>query len=136
MRIRCPHCHSPVEVLADSEFIDVDCSLCGSRFNLAAEIKTDAQDVSAKFVAHFRLLEALGTGSFGSVWKAHDTELDRTVALKIPRKTQLAEEEQEQFFREARAAAQLRHPHIVTVHEVGREDETIYIASEYVEGAD
>lgn len=52
-------------------------------------------------------------GHFGSVWKARDTKLDRTVAVKLPRAEQLDESEREQFFREARAAAQLRHPHIV-----------------------
>ena len=54
---------------------------------------------------------------------------------RFPRKEQLDEEDIEKFFREARAAAQLRHPNIVGVHEVGREGDTIFIASDYVEGA-
>ena len=68
------------------------------------------------------------------MWKAKDATLDRFVAIKIPRKDQLDESDIENFFREARAAAQLRHPNIVGVHEVGREDDTIFIASDYVEG--
>jgi serine/threonine protein kinase len=80
------------------------------------------------------LREKLGTGAFGTVWKALDTELDRTVAVKIPRKDMLDAQESEQFFREARAAAQLKHSNIVSVHEVGRESDTIYIVSDFVEG--
>ena len=76
----------------------------------------------------------MGAGAFGSVWKARDKELDRTVSVKIPRKGQLDETETEQFLREARSAAQLKHPGIVAVHEVGREDGQVYIVSDFVEG--
>ena len=85
-------------------------------------------------IGHFQLLEELGEGAFGSVFKAYDSHLDRPVAVKIPRRTQLHPDEAEQFLREARAAAQLRHPNIVCVHEVGRVDGTIYIVSDLVEG--
>ena len=60
--------------------------------------------------------------------------MDRVVAVKIPRKEQLAPQEAEQFLREARAAAQFRHPNIVSVHEVGRDGDTIYIVSDLVRG--
>jgi serine/threonine protein kinase len=68
------------------------------------------------------------------VWKARDKELDRTVAIKIPRQGGMTAEEQEKFFREARAAAQLRHPRIVSVHEVGRDGDSVYIVSDFVRG--
>ena len=68
------------------------------------------------------------------MWKAHDTELDRAVAIKIPRRGQLSPAELEAFVREARMAAQLHHPNIVSVHEVGREAETIFIVSDLVRG--
>jgi WD40 repeat protein/tRNA A-37 threonylcarbamoyl transferase component Bud32 len=73
-------------------------------------------------------------GAFGAVWKALDTQLDRTVAIKIPRHGQLDKARQDFFFREARSAAQLRHPNIVPVYEVGREGDTLYIVSEFVRG--
>jgi WD40 repeat protein len=92
------------------------------------------QAAQVKTIGHFELVDQIGVGSFGSVWRARDTELDRTVAVKIPRKGQLDPAETEQFLREARAAAQLRHPNIVSVHEVGREEDTVYIVSDYVEG--
>lgn len=57
------------------------------------------------------------------------------VAVKIPRKGQLDPDETEQFLREARAAAQLRHPRIVSVHEVGRERDTVFIVSDFIQGA-
>ena len=135
MQIRCPHCQNPIEVVQDDESFDYDCPSCGSSFNLAADIETANQAGDEATIAHFRLTERLGIGQYGSVWKARDTELDRTVALKIPRKEKLDAAEAERFLREARTAAQLKHPHIVAVHEVGRHEETLYIASDYVQGA-
>ena len=133
LNIRCPDCHRSME-LAERDLSDVDCPSCGCHFNmLVSDAEADAR-LKSKRLAHFELCEKVGVGSFGSVWKAHDTELDRIVALKIPRRGRLSPEEAEQFLREARAAAQLRHRHIVAVYEVGRDDDTVYIASEFVEG--
>src|SRR5205814_5376358 len=88
-----------------------------------------------KRLGRIQLLERLGLGSFGAVWKARDTELDRIVALKIPHTGLLTEhEELERFQREARAAAQLRHPNIVSVHEVARLNELPVIVAEFVAG--
>jgi WD40 repeat protein/serine/threonine protein kinase len=87
-------------------------------------------------VDQFRLEQEVGTGAFGTVYKARDTELDRAVAIKIPRRQNMAEEEQDQFLREARAAAQLSHPNIVSVHTVGRDGDTLYIVSDFVDGVD
>ena len=87
-------------------------------------------------IAQFELLEKLGTGSAGEVWKARDARLQRSVALKIPRSHQLSEAELHRFLREGRAAAQLRHPNIVAVHEVDRCGETMFIVSEWIEGED
>ena len=87
-----------------------------------------------KTMGRFELINEVGKGAFGSVWRGKDPKLDRTVAVKIPRKGQLSVKESEQFFREARAAAQLKHPNIVPVHEIGKDGETIYIVSDFVKG--
>lgn len=87
-----------------------------------------------EYLGHFQLVKKLGEGVCGTVYKAVDTKLDRTVAIKIPRGSLIDESETEQFVREARAAAQLRHPNIVSVHEVSRLDHQVYIVSDFIEG--
>jgi tRNA A-37 threonylcarbamoyl transferase component Bud32/tetratricopeptide (TPR) repeat protein len=83
----------------------------------------------------FLLLERIGVGGFGAVWKARDTELDRLVALKIPHPGLFdSAADRERFSREARAAAQLRHPHILTVHEVASLDGLPAIVADFIEG--
>ena len=77
---------------------------------------------------------SLAQGPSGAVWRAKDTQLDRVVAVKTPRKGALDRDEAEKFLREARAAAQLNHANIVSVHEVGIEDGLLYIVSDYVQG--
>jgi serine/threonine protein kinase len=84
----------------------------------------------------FALLERLGAGSFGYVFRALDTELGRMVAVKIPRAGSLAsEEDAARFLREARSAAQLQHTGIVALHETGQADDgTFYLVEEFVQG--
>lgn len=134
LHIRCPHCSNPVELLADTPFESITCRTCGSAFSLVDQEDQTREAPTLKKIGRFELVSRLGIGGFGTVWKARDTELDRTVAVKIPRKGQLAREEVEQFFREARSAAQLRHPNIVPVHEVGRDGDTIFIVSDLIRG--
>jgi serine/threonine protein kinase len=67
------------------------------------------------------LIDVVGQGAFGTVYKARDPELDRIVALKVPRAGNLVgPQEMDRFLREARSGAQLRHPSIVSVHEVAQ----------------
>ncbi|HWB10382.1 MAG TPA: protein kinase [Pirellulales bacterium] len=131
LRIRCPRCRNAVETAADLE--SQLCPACGSRLDLLDET-VSYEDREPRALGHFVLLERLGAGHFGEVWMARDTELDRMVAIKIPRAETLTPDLTESFIREARAAAQLRHPHIVSVHEVGREGRTLYIVSDFIRG--
>lgn len=135
MRLRCPHCHNHLEVVDDDPLTDVGCPSCGSHFHLVSGQETVQGDESARSVGRFKLIEILGMGQFGSVWKARDESLDRFVAVKIPRRDNIGAADVEQFLREARAAAQLKHPCIVPVHEVGRDGDTVYIVSDFVQGA-
>jgi tRNA A-37 threonylcarbamoyl transferase component Bud32/Leucine-rich repeat (LRR) protein len=86
-------------------------------------------------LGRFQLLRLLGAGSFGEVYLAQDPQLQRQVALKIARPHRLGDmADFERFFREARAAAQFKHPHIVPVFEVGQEGKSPYIVSAFIEG--
>jgi formylglycine-generating enzyme required for sulfatase activity/predicted Ser/Thr protein kinase len=86
-------------------------------------------------LGRFRIISVLGEGAFGTVCKAHDPQLDRDVAVKVPRAGSLASDsDRERFLREARAAAGLSHPNICRVHEVGETEGRDYIVMELVAG--
>lgn len=135
IHVRCPHCHQKLSIQNSDSLVDITCEICGSTFNLIGENETVSYfpDTGEK-LGHFQLETELGVGGFGKVWKAKDTILDRTVAVKVPRYTDLEPDEREKFFREARAAAQLTHENIVSIHEVGRDDDKLFIVSEFIDG--
>lgn len=134
MHIKCPHCQNAIDLVPDRSIEALTCPSCGSNFNLV-DVNTATYGLQPTTkVGRFELVDLLGSGHFGDVWLARDTDLDRFVAVKLPRKEELERADVELFLREARSAAQLKHPNIVSVHEVGKDGDRIYIVSDVVRG--
>jgi len=137
--MKCPNCQ--FDNTEDSAF----CRKCGTQFPYSRDIqfsKTMTLDTATKimsagslFAGRYKVLGILGQGGMGIVYKADDTKLKRTVALKfLPAELSRFPEARERFMREAQAAAVLDHPNICTVHEVEEAEGVTYIAMAYVEG--
>lgn len=145
--LQCPTCGKNYKVRHAEAGQSVFCPTCSARLvsPLAATTldaraqgrspaapREDPRDRSGRPFGRYQLLEKLGQGGMGIVWKAWDTQLKREVALK-----QILHDEAgdiERFMREARAAARLRHPGILTVHDVGVHEGHHYFTTDYVAG--
>lgn len=121
--IACAKCSQPIDTTTFVPFSKVHCPVCG------AEMR-----VPARF-ANFILLEQLGKGGMGSVYKAYDETLGRTVALKVMQQS-IGQDRAfvEQFLQEARALAAINHPNIVQIYNYGEENGQPYIVMELVDG--
>jgi TolB-like protein/predicted Ser/Thr protein kinase len=123
----------------------VFCGKCGSKFPLSDEVaisltRTIPTPVKflvkgTTFAGRYEIVEELGRGGMGIVYKAHDTKLKRGVALKfLPQELTHISELKERFMREAQAAAALDHPNICTVYEFDETEEKTFISMAYIEG--
>jgi len=118
----CPDCGTVIDVSEQEPLSAVICPTCGSPS--AVQMKID----------HFELVDVLGRGGMGVVYRAHDTSLDRPVALKLLRKSEGASEEQiAQLATEASITASINHPHVVKVFTTGMDHGRFYIAMELVD---
>jgi class 3 adenylate cyclase/predicted ATPase len=99
--------------------------------------RAEAAPSPPKGFGRYQVRRALGAGGFGTVYLGHDWQLDRPVAIKVLRASSgLTPTEDVQAFREARRLAQLRHPGIVAVHDVGVHEAQVYVVSDYLDGPD
>src|SRR5262249_15021523 len=86
MHILCPHCRNPIEVVRLDPREEIACPACGSTFHLEAGSATGSLKEQIQTIGRFAVLDTLGMGTFGTVYKARDPQLDRTVAIKVPRR--------------------------------------------------
>lgn len=135
IQLKCPYCGNRIP-LEQPEVREVICANCGSSLQVEAQATTDYRpEARPKTIGKFTILELLGRGAFGTVYRARDPELDRFVAIKVPRAGSFsAREDVERFLREARHAARLKHSGIVSVYEIGHSHDSPYIVSEYIAG--
>jgi predicted Zn finger-like uncharacterized protein len=159
VQTRCPHCGKAYRVEEHHLGRQVQCRRCNEPFAVARtdgtveslaiqSLQTDATrppspdndpldqpGSGAAGPERFEVLAELGSGAFGTVYKARDTQLDRLVALKTPRLGGLGSEaDAQRFLREARAAGNLRHPNIVPIYDAGKIGHSYFIASGFIEG--
>lgn len=135
VQLSCPHCYNHIELIVAAVRENLTCPTCGSGLHLDAEETLTWSKQKLPEIPKYELLTAVGRGAFGTVYKALDQQLQRIVAIKVPRNGVLAtDEDEDRFVREARNVAQLRHTGIVAVHSVGRCESFPYLVSEFVEG--
>ncbi|MBC8870482.1 MAG: protein kinase [Planctomycetes bacterium] len=116
---------------------DTDASISHSLSETADAPQDVVEPPVPETIGRYRVQRILGKGGFGRVYLAEDTELKRLVALKVPKPKRFASEvERDRFVEEARTAAQLDHPGIVTVHDVFRDADRVVIVQQYIEGQD
>lgn len=141
MRFRCPNCDAGI-TLADFSVTASDatandivvCPTCNSKFDFTSDQTKTAWPGTGRKLGQYEIRERLGEGAFGAVYLAYDTELERRVAIKMPREGRMRPDSLPAFFREARAASTIQHPGVIRVYEVGSSDQVPYLVTELIDG--
>src|ERR1044071_2132276 len=103
--------------------------------NVAARLTVNGASLVGKLISHYRVLALIGSGGMGEVYLAEDTRLGRRVALKLlPEDLAKDGRRVNRLQQEARAASNLNHPNILTIHEIGQVDSRHFIATEFIDG--
>lgn len=151
---RCPNteCRYTLRVSTQNLGKKMKCKLCGTPFTLSPSATSPERQVTqagsrstvptssssaqpAKKLGRFEIRSHLGSGAFGAVYRAHDPQLDREVALKVPHAAKLRNRWfVKRFLNEAKATARLQHPHIVPLFDAGKNEKRYYLASAFIEG--
>jgi WD40 repeat protein len=136
VHIHCPNCGGAIELIDLMAANQVECPSCHTTFPVDhSPSMPGSLRLYANRIARFELLEAVGTGGFGTVYRAFDPELERIVAVKVLRAGNLASPESLVRFREdALSPAQLRHKAIVQVHDAGEHEGIPYIVRDFIRG--
>jgi len=139
--LKCPKCHS------DNPDTSRFCSECGTQIIATEEIlpsptktmETPREELStgATFADRYQIIEELGKGGMGKVYKAHDTEIKEKVALKLIKPEIAADKETiERFQHELKFARKISHRNVCRMYDLNKEEGSYYITMEYVEGED
>jgi len=133
--IRCPNCDVPLEIVGWMP-LDLECQSCHSIIHIERPFTLPwSPRLGQRKVDRFELIETVGFGAYGTVYKAYDPQLQRNVALKVLRSGNLAgADEKARFLEDARSAAQLHHRSIVAVHEIREHDGIPFIVSDFIDG--
>jgi eukaryotic-like serine/threonine-protein kinase len=136
----CPRCHRPLSADAEPGFCPTCLLEAALNLPAAAPHKNGRKSphhepLRRKRLLHYQILEKIGEGGMGVVYKARDTHLDRLVALKVLPADKVSDPaRRRRFVQEAKAASALNHPNIVTIHEVAASAGIHFIAMEFIEG--
>src|SRR5436190_17605427 len=128
-QVRCETCSGPL--LAEGA-LSGRCPRCLMQAGLDPTDPSESQD--GMTFGPYEIVESIGAGGMGEVYKARDTRLHRDVAVKVLRSFEANDSTWERFQREARAASALSHPNICTVHDVGEANGQPYLVMELLEG--
>ena len=128
--------------VVDETFSAAQTATSTSRSDTLVPVRTaslsEGHVAAPEHIGRYRIVEKLNAGGFGTVYKGFDTELERQVAIKVPKLRSIGtESDVDMFLAEARLIANLNHPRIVPVHDVGRlDDGTVYLVSKFMDGGD